>query len=307
LSYSVKQNVDVLQKIDAASRIVLIVSKYCDADSFGSASAFYTQLMRLEKKVTLLCSNEKPNYRLTFLPWFNKMRYQFASNADLFISFGCMTSSEMGFDIRGFLINIDHRHTNTLYGDLNIIDINAISTTQVVYDLLVQYDFKLNEKMATALYAGLLVASRGFQTENVQEQTFKFAAVLCAANAQSMRCSAELFQRRTLAALRLKGSMFQMLQLFVQGQLAVLQADRNLLLQTGATLEECMAVFEEVTGLPTVKTTLMLYEKRTGEVSVFIRRENEVRVDGGADIVIYDKRFAEVLEMFKDQIQRELT
>ena len=46
---------DILKRIDNAKNIVVIVHVNPDADSMGSASAFYTYLLTLHKKVSFFC------------------------------------------------------------------------------------------------------------------------------------------------------------------------------------------------------------------------------------------------------------
>jgi len=192
----------LFQAIEKAEHIVLIAHVNPDADSLGSASAMYTHLLRLEKKVTLFCVTQRIDPRLAFLPWFDRMRHQLPAKADLAISFDCGAYKRLGVELTCPLINIDHHRSNECYGDINIIDTTAISTTQVLFDAFKAGDIKINPKMATALYAGLLDDSHGFLAAKTDERSFQMAAELTQAKAEIGRCADELFQRHSLAALR---------------------------------------------------------------------------------------------------------
>jgi len=268
----------LFERIEAARHIVLIAHINPDADSLGSASAMYTQMLRLQKKVTFFCATENIDTRLAFLPWFDKIRHQFPSSADLAISFDCGTKGRLGVEAAIPLINIDHHGSNTLYGDLNIVDTGAVSTTQVVYELLFKHGIKPNTKMATALYAGLIDDSISFRSERVSENTFTLAASLVNAGAQTRECAKQLFERHSLAALRLKGLILQELQLFEAGRIAVMKVSREMMLQSGAHPSDCEAPLYESMGLPTVKIALMLRQKQDGSIKGSLRCDHSIDV-----------------------------
>ncbi|RLA72238.1 MAG: bifunctional oligoribonuclease/PAP phosphatase NrnA [Epsilonproteobacteria bacterium] len=270
--------------VNAAEHIVLIAHINPDADTLGSASAMYTQMLRLQKKVTFFCATENIDPRLAFLPWFDKIRHQFPSSADLAISFDCATKVRLGVEVAIPLINIDHNGSNELYGDLNILNTDAISTTQVVYDLLKKHDVKPNMKMATALYAGLLDDSWSFQSKRVDESIFTLAVSLAEAGAQLRECAEQLFKRHSLAALRLKGLILQDLQLFEGGRVAVMKVSREMMLQSGAHPRDCEAALHESMGLPTVKIALMVRQKKDGSIKGSLRCKNGIDVSRIAEI-----------------------
>ena len=268
----------MFKEIEAAKHIVLIAHVNPDADSFGAASAMYTHLMRLEKKVTLFCATERVNPRLAFLPWFDNMRHQFPKNADLAMSFDCGAKSRLGVEVAVPLINIDHHKSNEGYGTLNVIDTKAISTTEVLYNLFKAQEIKINPKMATALYAGLLDDSHGFLAPKTGVNSFKMAAALCEAKASISEAATALFHQNSLAALRLKSLMLAKMSLHCNAQVVVHLVTREMMLESGAREVDCEAPLEESTGLPQVKVALMLRENRDGKI------KGSLRSVGGRDV-----------------------
>jgi phosphoesterase RecJ-like protein len=261
----------VLETITSASHVVVIAHVNPDADSMGAASAMYSQLLRWQKKATLFCATERIDPRLAFLPWFDKMRHQFPASADLAICFDCGTYARLGVDVPCPLINFDHHASNEAYGDKNLIDVTAISTTQVLYDFFTAAGIRPNAKMATALYAGLLDDSHAFLSAKTDERTFATAQELVRLGAQIRTCATELFERHTLAALRIKGLMLKELQLRCDGKVAVLLVSRGMMEATGARAVDCEAALEESAGLPTVEAALMLRENRDGSIKGSLR------------------------------------
>jgi phosphoesterase RecJ-like protein len=269
----------LFQAIEKAEHIVLIAHVNPDADSLGSASAMYTYLLRQEKKVTLFCATERVDPRLVFLPWFDRMRHHFPAKADLAISFDCGAYKRLGVTPGCTLINVDHHQSNELYGDINIIDITAISTTQVLFDAFKAEQVKINPKMATALYAGLLDDSHGFLAYKTDARSFTMAAELALAKADIATCADALFQRHSLAALRLKGMMLEKMQLLFDARLVVHLVTAEMLARSGAREVDCEAALEESLGLPHAQIALMLRENRNGTIKGSLRSNGDIDVE----------------------------
>ena len=269
----------MFQAIANAEHIVLIAHINPDADSYGSASAMYTHLMRLEKKVTLYCVTERINPRLAFLPWFDKIRHQFPAKADLAISFDCGAYKRLGVEVSCDLINIDHHKSNEAYGAINVVDTTAISTTQVLFDLFRKNEIKINPKMATALYAGLLDDSHGFLAPKTDARSFAMAAALTDAKADVFKCADELFHQHSLAALRLKGLMFEKMFLLFEARVVVHLVTKEMMAASGGREVDCEAALDESMGLPHVELALMLRENRNGTLKGSLRSRGDIDVE----------------------------
>jgi len=261
----------IFERIEEAGHVVLIAHRNPDADSVGSASAMYTHVLRLEKKVTFFCATESIDPRLAFLPWFEKIVHTFPEGADLAIAFDCGSQSRLGAEPKCDLINIDHHSGNEGYGTWQAVDVSAISTSQVLYDLFRERGVRVNPKMATALYAGLLDDSAAFTLGRTDRRAFEMAADLAGAGADIASCSRHLVQRVSLAATRLKGILLQELRLLQNGTVAYLRVTREMFEATGAHPVDCEVPLAESLYLPTVESALLLREKRDGSLKGSLR------------------------------------
>ncbi len=257
--------------IGNAERIVLIAHVNPDADSMGSACAMYAHLLRLRKKVTLFCASETIDSRLGFIPWSEKATARWDERADLAIAFDCGSYARLGVEPHCPLVNVDHHAGNEGYGDIVLVDPDAVSTTAVLYRWFSAEGIRLNPKMATALYAGLADDTDGFRSGRCDAAVFETAAALIRAGADSRSAAHALFVRRPLSALRLKGKMFETLELLCDGRLAVLEATRRMFEATGADAAACDDALNEAMGLPTVRAGVLLRERSDGSVKVSLR------------------------------------
>lgn len=76
------------------------------------------------------------------------------------------------------LINIDHHASNKMYGDINIIDVEAAATCEIVYFLLKELGAEITPDMAQALLMGLYVDTGCFRHANTSKQNMAIASSL---------------------------------------------------------------------------------------------------------------------------------
>lgn len=291
----------MITTIQNASHIVLVAHEHPDADSLGSASAFYSYLLRLQKKVTLFCSTSIGDENLFFLPWSEKIRHTFPHDADLVVSFDCGNYKRLGIVYEGELINFDHHISNECYGTYNCIDPNAFSTTQVLYGWFVANDIKINAKMALSLYAGLMDDTNCFGDGQCNGAVFTMAKELVEFGANHEMCINALYNSRSLASLRLKGIMLSQMKILGDGQIALFEVSQKMLETTGAYLRDCKVVVDEALSLKTVRAAVLVAELKRGGVKISLRSDGILNASevasvygGGGHNVRAGARIAEV-------------
>ncbi|MFH0710452.1 MAG: DHH family phosphoesterase [Pseudomonadota bacterium] len=262
--------------IDSAHHIVLVAHEHPDADSLGSACAFYSYLLRSKTKVTLFCVTPSVDKNLSFLPWFGEITSKFPSDADLAISFDCGSYGRLGIEYEGELINFDHHISNENYGTYNCVDTKALSTTQVLYEWFVTNTVKINGKMANALYAGLLDDTHCFSDSSCTGAVFNMAHSLIQAGANHALCVDALFHSHSLSSFRLKGEMLKRMRILHDGRVAVFEVDQALFASSGAILRDCKAVVDEALSLKTVQIALLVVELKSGGVKVSLRSDGTI-------------------------------
>jgi phosphoesterase RecJ-like protein len=275
----------VLEKIKSARHIVLITHMNPDADSMGSASAFYSYILQIQKKVTLFSHTKNIDKKLLFLPWCNKLKNAIPPSCDLAISFDCGSLKRLGVELDIELINFDHHKSNERYGVLNFVDESAISTTQLIFDYFISQEVKINPKMATALYAGLLDDSQNFINEKSDEKTFEMAKILLEKGADKKAVVKHLFQTSPLSLLRLKGLMFSNMQLHSDASIVVHKVTKEILQSCGSVCGDCEEALEESLYLPTVSVALLLCELDDGSF------KGSIRTDGTIDASMIAKKY----------------
>jgi bifunctional oligoribonuclease and PAP phosphatase NrnA len=79
------------------------------------------------------------------------------------------------------IINIDHHHDNTRFGNVNLVVPDASCTAEIVWDLMHGLGVKPTKTIAEALYIGLITDTGRFMYENTGARAHVMAAELIAA------------------------------------------------------------------------------------------------------------------------------
>lgn len=267
-----------LEVFSQAKHICVIAHRNPDLDSLGSASALYSYILQHHKKASFACISENLPDNIDFLPWSEKIRTHIHSSVDLMISVDCGAMSRVGFEFTCKSINIDHHASNAHYGDINIVDVNAISTTQVVYALLTQLNAKINVKMATALYAGLLDDSRRFLHVGKNANALSFGSELIGLGADISACNRAIYQSNSLSSLRLKSLMLGAFELYCEARIAFIHVDKGMFAKSGATPYECEEPLEEMLSLARVDVALLIRDKQEGGYKGSLRSKGALNI-----------------------------
>ncbi len=81
-------------------------------------------------------------------------------------------------------VTIDHHKTNNYNAHIRFVDSEASSTGEVLFKLAENHGWKINEKIAEALYTAILTDTGGFRHDNTSALALKFASKLVSAGAK---------------------------------------------------------------------------------------------------------------------------
>ncbi len=264
----------IWNEIEKADNIMLIAHINPDGDALGSSLSLYPILKKMGKKVTVFNATKPlPDY-LDFLPNFNKVTDKLPKKIDLTISFDCGSFDRLGLEEKpSFLINIDHHISNTKYGDINLIEPNYASTSQVVYDLLKANNVEILKESAICIYTALVTDTGSFQYESVNDKVFECAADLVRCGVKPDYISKMLFQRDRLSRLRLLAKVYETIQMCCEGRVAFVEVTREMMEITGAIKEDTDTIVNSVRALATVEVAVMLREDEEG-IKISLRSKN---------------------------------
>jgi bifunctional oligoribonuclease and PAP phosphatase NrnA len=200
----------VAAEIRGRERFLLTAHEGPDGDALGSLLGMHHLLTQLGKdSVMFMAAKEFPlpiEYR--FLPLeevFHEAPADMADRAAIFLDCGNIDRMPVDFLTTGdvFTINIDHHHDNTLFGDVNLVEVDASCTAEIVYELAILLGAELTPEMACALYVGLVTDTGKFMYDNTNARTHRIAAELIEAGVQVDETYRRLYEHVPIEKLRL--------------------------------------------------------------------------------------------------------
>ena len=200
----------VAHEIRCRDRFLLTAHEGPDGDALGSLLGMHHLLTQLGKdSVMFLAAKEFPlpiEYR--FLPLeevFHEAPADMADRSAIFLDCGNIDRMPVDFLAADglFTINIDHHHDNTEFGDVNLVEIDASCTAEIVYELAILLGARITAEMATALYVGLITDTGKFMYENTNARTHRIAADLIEAGVDVDETYRRLYEHVPLEKLRL--------------------------------------------------------------------------------------------------------
>ncbi|MDP2932507.1 MAG: DHH family phosphoesterase, partial [bacterium] len=104
------------------------------------------------------------------------------------------------------IINIDHHANNEHFGEINLIDITATSTTEILVEMLENFEAGLiDADIATNLLAGILIETNSFQHVKTTPKAFLKASSLISMGAEQQEIIRHLYKTKSVSLLKLWG------------------------------------------------------------------------------------------------------
>ncbi len=103
----------------------------------------------------------------------------------------------------GFVVNIDHHHDNTRFGDVVYVRGEASSTSELVCDIARALGLRPSRQAAEALFAGISFDTGHFRHDSTSAATFETAAWLAGLGVGVTGVFSMLYEQGSVEALRL--------------------------------------------------------------------------------------------------------
>jgi phosphoesterase RecJ-like protein len=218
----------VAETIRANDAFLLATHENPDGDALGSMLAMSIALGELGKDVVMYLSGEAPTpgeYRFLDLSGLRRLLPDDTEERVL-LALDCASERRIGpeadvVERPRLVVNVDHHHDNTRFGDLNLIVDDASSTAEIVRDILASLDIRLSPEIAEALYVALVTDTGRFQYSNTTPKALRLAADLVEAGADVHGIFRLVYETVQFAKLKLLARALGRAELYENGRLVV--------------------------------------------------------------------------------------
>lgn len=282
----------IIQQLKISRRVLLASHANPDGDAIGSLLAMGIALEKLGCEVTLYNESAIPAvYR--FLPSVDTIHNQLANleGFDTAVVLDCGDLSRVGSAADSIaaipaVINIDHHTTNTRFGKLHLVDVNACATSEIVYRLIQAMQLEIDTAMATAIYTGILTDTGSFRFSNTNREAFSICESMVAMGVNPSTVAQHVYGTYSLGRIKLLNLALDSIEISHNGQLSIMTVTREMLADTGTQPEDADGLINYARRIQDVKVAALIHELENGNGATGSQKRFHVslRSDGSVDV-----------------------
>lgn len=257
-----------------------ITHKDADGDTLGSALALMHVLTPLGKAVPVLSSPPVPD-AWWFLPGFDLVNREAAQPGVPVFIFDASEASRAGAYEPAVtqavtVVNIDHHLTNTRFGSVNLVQTDAASTGELLYDLFKAWSVDIPPPAAACLYTTILSDTGGFRHDNTSAHALQAAAELVRLGADPVAMARGLFKSRPASTLRMQGRILQGLHFEFGDRLVWGTISQAQLREAGASTDQADSAIDQLNTIRGQELAILFKEAGPRLTKVSIRSRDRV-------------------------------
>lgn len=260
----------IISLIHEAQNFILTGHTSPDGDSIGSCFGLAFALAHLGKDVTVVLEPYPQKYHIIpgrqFLHQ-GSVDKLIGGKPYVLIALDTAEMSRLGvsqclFPHATHTVCIDHHKTNTGFAELNHIQPDASSTSEMVY-YLIEKLAPLTQDIAAAIYAGIVCDTGGFKYHATSPSTFEVAEKLIATGIPFTHIYNEVYHMHSFGATKAKGIVLNNAKQALDGRITYAHISRAELEQAGASTPDLDGFVEYLLTTRGSLVALLVYETKS--------------------------------------------
>jgi phosphoesterase RecJ-like protein len=225
----------VVAALAAADRVVVATHENPDGDAIGSMTAASLALRSLGKRVRMyLHADSSIPHEVSFLDTTGLERHLSPGSMEgwTLLAVDCGNERRLGPEHRALreaavaVVDVDHHHDNSRFGDVNLVDGAASSTAEILTRVFDALSVELTPTIAEALYVGLVTDTGRFQYRTTSPSALRLAARLVEAGADVHKVFELVFESMQFGKLVLLGRVIANAVSYQDGRLLISHVTR---------------------------------------------------------------------------------
>ena len=277
--------------LDGARRVALTTHINPDGDGIGAELCLHRYLASRGIETRIVNTEPLPP-RYAFLDpqgaveVFEADRHEtFLRDADVVVMLDNSAVSRLGplepavRASRATTVCIDHHNVREPFWTINIIDEDACATGELVFQIIKALGGGIDFEMAQAAYVSLVTDTGYFRFSKTSPRCHEAAAEMLAAGVSPPQVYGEVFERNSVALVRLGGMGVASLRLEEEGRLVWFTLTREQILACGADHEDTSEVVNGLLAIDGVRVAVMFKEIENGRVKLSFRSKQGLDVN----------------------------
>ena len=186
------------------------------------------------------------------------------------------------------MLNVDHHHDNTRFADVNLVDVGASSTAEIVFEICKRLGVEVTVSIAEALYVGLITDTGMFMYENTDARTHRVAAELIEAGVDVNGIFRRLYERVPEAKLKLIARALGRIDRRLDGALSTTYLSADDYAATGADETLTEGIIDFVRGIEGTSVAAVIRDKPESQREA--RKVSLRSTDGSVDVSVIARK-----------------
>lgn len=256
-----------------------------DGDCLGSQLALGHALRELGKRVTLSLDDRIPE-SYNFMDGIREIAARPPGDQQLFVYVDGSDASRYGkaYDRERIggrpVVNIDHHATNDPFADMNLVDPDAASTAEIIYELLRALEAPVRPGIAQALLTGIVTDTLGFRTVATTPATLEKATELMRRGASIPEIVDRVYNRRSFSSLRVLGHAIN--NSHIENGILWSQVDFKTLQALGVNGNGTSGIVNTLLSVADARIAFFIVEKQDGRGDLGLRSRASIDISGVA-------------------------
>lgn len=274
--------------INNAKTVAIFTHINTDGDAIGSSLALRKMLINMGKKADIVVDSTLPHH-IQFLPGIESVNEKTCDKYDLHIALDSASLDRLGrkkfkFGKKVATIQIDHHRGNPNFAESNIVDEKASSTCELLYNVILSLDQKIDAEMAECLIVGIFTDTGNLTFSNAKSSTFNVVSKLLKIFGKSVGTITEpLNNSISMDVFNLKQYVYKTIDFQLDNELAICYLDEKIFNETHTSIDDTKGLVYVPFELKSVRMAAILSKDKEGAIFGSIRTKRDVPASSVAE------------------------
>ena len=276
--------------ISSNNKFILTAHETPDGDAIGSECALYAALKQLGKEVIILNADgmaKKYNFMdfdravqelnsPDMLPQNIQDWVLIILDTNDIHNIGQVAELVLPYVKEYFIIDHHENGIDILTG--NLVESDASSTCEILFDLFMEMCIKLTLPISLAIYTGIVYDTGSFIYPKTTAKTFFIAQKLVESGVSPNDVYAKIYESNSISSLMLQSKVMSTLELFFDNHVSVLTMCKEMIIECGAIYEESDTIINIPLKSEDIKVSVFFKENEEGILRCSMRSKGNINV-----------------------------
>lgn len=278
---------EVSKAIKKYKNFLITVHTSPEGDALGAELGFYNLIRKLGKR-GLIINEDKVPYGYEFIcankPIHLLKKYSQGIKFDCFVVLDCANLQRTGSVYKlnrnnKPVLNIDHHISNRGFGDINWVDPEASSCSEMIFKLYKKLRQRIDKDSALALYTGIMTDTGSFRYSNTSSFTFRVASELLKSGINVPRVYRHTYENIPPGDIKLLLKLLPKIKFHCQGKVAGFEINKELLRGKKVSVDLANLLLNFGRAIKGVQVVVLFKDVLGGKNQVRVNLRSQGRVD----------------------------